>query len=120
MKDKRLETVDDSNWEDFTSSPFAVLVVTNADCALCKNWRRRLSEFLERDEEFTSVRFGVVKLETENVSGFEKANKEWLDIVEGVPFNALYAKGEPRTSFYGDGVDRMKNRLAKLIKDMSE
>jgi hypothetical protein len=116
MSERCLEIVDDGNWKAFTSTPLAVLVVTNEGCAHCRKWKDELNEFLSQGDEHADVLFGVVTLDGENVAEFNQQNKEWLDIVDGVPFNAIYVDGEPRTSFYGDGIGRLKNRLKNITE----
>jgi len=116
MNNKRLEIIDDNNWEAFRSAPFSVLVLTNAECSHCKKWKDELSEFISHDNEYEDVRFGVVTLDGDNVSKFHESNKEWLDIVDGIPFNAIFVSGEPKTSFYGDGLKRLLNRLKMITK----
>jgi len=109
-----LETITDNNWKEFTASPFAVLLVTEKGCTHCKAWKAELSSFLEADSDWERWRFGVVTLDGDGVAEFKEANNPWLEIVEGLPFNAIYVNGAPTTSFYGQGVKRLVNRLGRI------
>jgi hypothetical protein len=107
----RLETVNDQNWEEFTRSPVAVLVLARSDCPTCGKWTEELTAFLEPDETWERVRFGKINLDGADTEAFRNANEDWLGMVEGVPFNILYLDGTPMTSFAGSGVARLENRL---------
>jgi hypothetical protein len=110
----KLETVNDGNWKDFAASELSVLVVTEDTCSICKEWKAELSEYLENNRENHDCRFGAVVLDGEGVEEFKKANEAWLDQVDGVPFTVLYYNGEPKTSFYGGGIQRLLNRLKRI------
>ncbi|MBU0755400.1 MAG: hypothetical protein KJ645_09685 [Planctomycetes bacterium] len=109
-----LERVDDTNWESFiSSSAMAVLLVTETTCPHCKNWKSELSQYLAGIVKHEDCRFGVVSLDGEGVEAFKKANDAWIRVIDGFPFNVIYVHGEPKTSFYGGGVERMIKRIAR-------
>jgi len=47
-------------------------------------------------------------------SNFARANRDWLDEVEGLPHNLLYVKGKRNKSWAGAGIDRLVTRLEKI------
>ncbi len=110
----RLEIVTGKNWSELTSSPLAVLMLARSDCPACREWTEELTEFLKQNHEWTGVRFGKINLDLPEAEAFKKASEEWLDKVEGVPFNILYVHGTPKTSFLGAGVARLENRLRAI------
>ena len=109
---ERFEAVTDTNWEEFTSHPMAVLLVGETDCPACKAWTEELCAGLETDESWKHVRFG----NADDTAGFRKSNQEWLDMIQGVPFNVIYVDGQPQTSFYGGGIERLWKRLERFSK----
>lgn len=111
---RRLEEVVDGNWREVVSAPVSVLLVTSRECPHCRRWKEELSAYVERGGAPEGVRFGAVTVDGEDVSRFNEANGEWLERVEGVPFNVIYSGGSPRTSFYGSGLER----LEKLLKEV--
>lgn len=107
-----LEVVSDANWREFTAAPAAVLMIAESGCPACAAWTRELREHLAR-AAWAGVRFGKIELDLQAAEGFRRANAEWLALVEGIPFNVLYANGEPRTSFAGAGIERLESRLRR-------
>ncbi len=115
MDRERIETLSDDTWPDFRDAPFAVLVLAQTGCPHCDAWSRELEEFLAGDEEFSNVRFGKLLLDRDDIDAFKKENADWLEIVPGVPFNALFRDGQPVTSMAGAGVERLVTRLRKRL-----
>ena len=113
-----LETVGPENWKGFTEAePAAVLVIGKHDCDNCNRWSAELSEFLAgaQAEPFATVRFGKVDLKQRGLVEFRKATP-WLKDVDVLPFNAIYGGGEPVKTFAGGGVDRLVNRLKRILE----
>jgi hypothetical protein len=113
MSAEKVQLVDDSNWEQFLSQDYAVLVLTMSDCPHCRAWVEELSGFLEEDRRLDDVGFGKVVLDGQNVETF-KAQNPWLEFIDGVPFTALYRSGEPKNSFHGSGVQRLVRKVTRL------
>ncbi len=111
----RLESIDATNWEEFTRSPKAVLMLGKTDCAACRDWTEELTAYLEEGVH-PDVRFGKLLLDQRGLADFKKANP-WLKEVQALPFNVLYKDGEPRKKFAGAGVERLTNRLARLDEE---
>lgn len=111
-----LESIGKDNWEEFLSSGAAVLLVGKSDCGACQQWARELGEFLEQDQEWGDVRFGKVMLDTPGLVGFKRASP-WLTELESLPYTAIYVDGERQAGFVGGGVDRLQNRLRRLLRD---
>jgi len=116
----RLQTIDDRTWADFRDAPAAVLVLAREDCPHCRAWSDELADFLEQDTEWTHVRFGKVFLDGDDIDVFQQENGDWLDIVPGVPFNAIFRDGQPLTSMAGGGVKRLVRRLQRRLSDTNE
>jgi hypothetical protein len=121
LKDKddkmsRLEVLADHNYREFLEGGMRVLILTLPECPNCRAWTGELEEFLTSDEDWRQVRFGKLDLEGENVKDFKDSN-DWLEFVEGVPFNVIYMNGEPKVSFSGAGVTRMVKRLQRLSSE---
>ncbi|UCF67822.1 MAG: hypothetical protein JSV80_00560 [Acidobacteriota bacterium] len=110
-----LEMIDASNWEAFTQSSVAVLMLGKSDCSKCDAWTKELTEFLSSDDEFAHVRFGKLLLDTPGLIAFKKANP-WLAEVDVLPFNVIYVAGERVKTFAGSGLDRLRNRLRKVAE----
>ena len=109
----QLEIITDDNYEAFLTSGVRFLVLTLTHCPNCREWAEELETFLESAEEWDQVRFGKIDLESENAEQFKKAN-DWLEFVEGVPFNVIFVEGEPKVSFSGSGVARLVKRLQRI------
>lgn len=110
----RLEALDGKNWEEFTQAPAAVLLLGKTDCAACNEWTDELTKFLETDMEFAQVRFGKMLLDKPGLVSFKKASP-WLAEVDALPFNVIYVNGNKEKTFAGGGMDRLTNRLKRLI-----
>jgi hypothetical protein len=115
----RLEVVSDSSWSAFAAAPVAVLLVAESDCPACGAWTRTLREHLRQSREWEGVRFGKIELDLPTARGFRTSNAKWLELVEGIPFNVLYVNGEPRTSFAGAGLERLKSRLRRYAPGLA-
>lgn len=113
MSHSDLENIKDENWRSFITSSISVLLVSETSCPHCKKWKEELARYLDEEGPLDGVRFGNLVLDGEGVAEIKKAN-EWIDVIEGLPFNAIYVNGEPKTSFYGGGVNKLKNRLKRL------
>jgi len=109
----RLETVHDENWKCFLEQPRVVLLLTVSDCPHCKAWKEELGRFLEQGCLWEDTRFGVVTIDLPEAAEFRKEN-DWVEQLEGVPFNAFFSNGEPKTSFYGSGTEKLVSRLKRL------
>jgi hypothetical protein len=109
----QLEIITDENYEAFLANGVRFLVLTLPDCPNCREWARELETFLESAEGWDQVRFGKIDLESDDAEQFKKAS-EWLEFVEGVPFNVIFVEGEPRVSFFGSGVARLVKRLQRI------
>lgn len=114
LRMNRLETLDGTNWEEFTKAPAAVIMLGKTDCAACSDWTEELSSFLESDERFKDVRFGKMLLDKPGLVSFKKASP-WLSKVDVLPFNVIYINGEREKTFAGKGVERLTNRLERLM-----
>jgi hypothetical protein len=112
----RLEIVDDRNWEEFVSAPLAVLTLANRDCPACRAWGEELMDFLASDEQWGEARFGKLVLDDGSSEAFREAN-DWLELVTGVPFTAIFVAGTPITSFFGSGVERLVRRLDRATAE---
>ncbi len=110
----RFETVDRSNWEEFLGAEAAVLVLGKSDCDACNRWSEELKTFLETDEQFKNVRFGKLLLDQPGLVGFKRANP-WLAQVDVLPYNLIYKGGEKQKEFAGLGMDRLTNRLNRIL-----
>lgn len=109
----KLEAIDASNWREFVNAPLAVLMLGKSDCEACKEWTEELTSYLESTEEHMGVRFGKMLLDQRGLTDFKKANP-WLRDVDVLPFNVIFQAGEAKKNFAGKGVDRMKNRIARI------
>ena len=110
---ERLEVVTDANWRDLCAAPVAVLVLSESGCPICSSWSRSLREHLDGTREWDGVRFGKIELDLPSAERFRAENAEWLELVDGVPFNVIYVKREPRASFAGAGMERLAERLRR-------
>jgi hypothetical protein len=110
----RLEILDGRSWEPFVAAPAAVLMLGKSDCDACKAWSAELEGFLASDERFGGVRFGKVLLDTPGLASFKRANP-WIAGLDSLPFNVIFVKGERVKDFAGGGIDRLVNRLERVL-----
>jgi hypothetical protein len=112
----RIEVLDASSWESFLASDTAVLILAKTTCENCARWAAELDAALVDEGLFPEVRFGKLYLDQRGLIAFKKANP-WIAEVDDLPFNVLYAKGEKLKSFAGGGVERLSNRLRRVLGD---
>ena len=107
-----VEKIGPEEWEGFVKAePASVLVLTKTDCAQCAGWSAELEAFEAPD----GVRIGKMDLKTPGLIAFKKANP-WLKDVDVLPYNVLYVNGEPVKKWAGGGIDRLKNRLERVLE----
>jgi hypothetical protein len=109
----RLETIDGTNWRELVGSPLAVLMLSKTDCTNCTAWTEELTGFLAADTTLNDVRFGKMVLNQRGLIDFKRENP-WLSEVDVLPFNVIYVNGERVKSFAGGGLERLRNRLARI------
>ena len=110
----RLETIGRENWKDFVNLPVSVLILGKTDCPACKVWTEELSEFLEKDEEFSEIRFGKIELDRPGLIDFKRTNP-WLSQLDDLPYNVIYKSGDKFKEFLGRGIERLTNRLRRAV-----
>lgn len=110
-----LEIVTRENWKEFLASPVAVLMLSKTDCNACAAWTEELGAFLAGDDVPEGVRFGKLYLDKPGMIEFKKANP-WIAELDVLPFNVIYVKGERAKSFAGSGIDRLRNRLRRIME----
>ena len=111
------ETIGPDNWKDFVEAePAAVLVIGKHDCDNCNRWSAELVEFLagEGAAPFAGVRFGKVDLKQRGLIVFRKATP-WLKDIDVLPTNVIYVNGESVKQFAGGGIERLTNRLKRIV-----
>lgn len=111
----RLEKINRENWREFLASPTAVLMLGKSDCEACGKWTEELTTFLEEDTEWSSVRFGKLELDRGGMAEFKKENGSWLQELDDLPYTVIYSSGERVKEFFGSGVDRLVNRLRRVV-----
>jgi hypothetical protein len=109
-----LKILERDTWEETLNAPVAMVMLGKTDCAACNEWTTELKGFLESDEEFASVAFGKILLDKGGLGKFKKASP-WLSEVHDLPTNVLYVNGEPVKRWVGGGIDRMSNRLRRVV-----
>lgn len=112
-----LEILDGESWESFLASDTAILMIGKTDCAACNAWTEELTAFLGTEDaaRFEGMRFGKILLDTRGLASFKRAHGEWLKDVTNLPYNLIYRSGEQHKTWYGGGVERLTNRLDRLI-----
>lgn len=101
-----MESLDQSNWEEFLSSPISVLILSKTDCQSCDAW------FLELDNYALplNVRLGKLMLDSPGLGRFKLAN-DWVANIDILPFNAIYVDGKVKMQWAGGGIERLQTRL---------
>ena len=110
----RVETLDKSNWEDFLAADAAVLILAKTTCQNCATWSSELDAALAEEGAWPEVRFGKLYLDQPGLIAFKKSNP-WIAEVDVLPFNVIYVKGEQVKTFAGGGMDRLRNRLNRIL-----
>lgn len=112
----RLELLDRDTWREFLDSPAAVLLIGKSDCDACAAWTRDIEAFLADDEtEWANVRFGKIELDRGGLGAFKKENP-WLAEINDLPYTLVYVGGERKKEFLGSGIDRLVNRMRRVIE----
>ena len=110
----RLEIIDRENWREFLAAPAAVLMLGKSNCEACGKWAEELTAFLDSDEAWTHVRFGKLELDKGGMAEFKKENT-WIAGLDDLPYNIIYANGDRKKEFLGSGVDRLVNRMQRVV-----
>ncbi|HAA62020.1 MAG TPA: hypothetical protein DCE39_13935 [Planctomycetaceae bacterium] len=109
-----LELLDRETWREFLGSPAAVLMLGKSDCDACAAWTQELKSFLADDTEWSEVRFGKLELDRGGLGAFKKENP-WLADIKDLPYTLVYVNGERKKEFLGSGIDRLVNRMRRVI-----
>jgi hypothetical protein len=110
----RIEALDGKNWQDFLAADAAVLILAKTDCNNCSRWSAELESTFAEEEFFPGVRFGKLYLDVPGLISFKKANP-WIAQVDDLPYNVIYVGGEQVKRFAGGGIDRLRNRLTRVV-----
>lgn len=110
----RIEAIDGKNWQELLAAPFAVLVLGKTGCQHCDSWTAELSDWLESNSDWDNVRFGKVLLDTPGLVSLKRANP-WIAELETLPFTAIFSGGVKAKTFSGSGIDRLVNRLRRIV-----
>lgn len=110
----RLELLDRDTWREFLDSPAAVLMLGKSDCDACAAWTQELEAFLADDTEWAKVRFGKIELDRGGLAAFKKENP-WIAEIKDLPYTLIYVNGERKKEFLGSGIDRLVNRMRRVI-----
>ena len=115
----RLEILDGDTLPGFLDASPSVLMLAKSDCDACQQWTEQLEEFLSEDTEWAHVRFGKLKLDQRGLADFKKQNP-WLADLHDLPYNIVYVDGERKKEFLGSGIDRLVNRMRRVLAADSE
>ena len=105
-----MEILNQSNWEEFLSSPISVLILSKTDCQSCDAW---FSE-LENCELLPEIRLGKLLLDCPGLGRFKMEN-DWVSNIDILPFNAIYVGGEVKMQWAGGGIERLQTRLNQIM-----
>lgn len=105
-----MEILNQSNWEEFLSSPISVLILSKTDCQSCDAW---FSE-LENCELLPEIRLGKLLLDSPGLGRFKMEN-DWVSNIDILPFNAIYVGGEVKMQWAGGGIERLQTRLNQIM-----
>jgi hypothetical protein len=108
----------DHNWRQLASAPVAVICLGVSTCSACQAWDEELEELLADRGGWSQVVFGKALLDGGGLEDFKTSN-EWLDLVPGLPFTAIFVEGRPATSFVGGGVHRLERRVERILAEQS-
>ena len=109
-----LELLDRETWREFLGAPAAVLMLGKSDCEACAAWTQEVEDFLADETEWASVRFGKIELDRGGLAEFKKENS-WLMEVRDLPYTLVYVNGERKKEFLGSGIERLVNRMRRVI-----
>ncbi len=110
----RIEQLDPTTLEDFLAADASVLILAKTTCENCSRWSEELGAACCDAGFFPGVRFGKLYLDTPGLIAFKKANP-WIAGVEDLPYNVIYVKGEQVKQYAGGGIDRLSNRLNRVL-----
>ena len=113
--EQRLEILDRESWRDFLASNAAVLILGKSDCDACAAWTLEIESFLADDTDWSAVRFGKLELDRGGLAEFKRENP-WLADVHDLPYTLVYVGGERRKEFLGAGIERLVNRMKRVIE----
>jgi hypothetical protein len=106
-----LETINDSNFEEFLASPSVFLFLGKTDCEACNIWT---NELLTNIDSFEGLRFGKVTIGSPGLTNFKRVHGAWLSQARELPYNTIWVNGEKQKEWPGGGLDRLKSRLVNL------
>lgn len=115
----RFQTLDGNTWETFYEEGFSVLVVGKTTCNACSEWSEELQKYLDSSNDYSTVRFGKIYIDKGGLTAWKKASP-WLADVTDLPCTLIIHNGKIEKQFYGNGVDRLKNRLDKVIANAED
>ena len=105
-----MEILNQSNWEEFLSSPVSLLILSKTDCQLCDKWFSELESYELPD----SIRLGKMLLDSPGLGRFKMENN-WVANIDILPFNAIFVEGKVKIQWAGGGMDSLQTRLNRVI-----
>ena len=105
-----MEILNQSNWEEFLSSPVSLLILSKTDCQLCDKWFSELESYELPD----SIRLGKMLLDSPGLGRFKMENN-WVANIDILPFNAIFVEGKVKIQWAGGGMDRLQTRLNRFM-----
>ena len=105
-----MEILNQSNWEEFLSSPVSLLILSKTDCQLCDKWFSELEAYELPD----SIRLGKMLLDSPGLGRFKMENN-WVANIDILPFNAIFVEGKVKIQWAGGGMDRLQTRLNRFM-----
>ena len=105
-----IQELDAKNWEQALAAPTVLLILGKTTCQACKEWAAELDDWQSTfDIEFTKV-----LLDKPGLGRFKIAHP-WVSEVDMLPMNVLIKDGEIVKQWAGAGIQRMENRIKRVI-----
>ena len=105
-----MEILNQSNWEEFLSSPVSLLILSKKNCQLCDVWFSQLETYDFSKE----LRVAKLLLDSPGLGRFKLAN-DWVANIDILPFNAIYVDGKVAMQWAGGGIERLQTRLNQFM-----
>jgi len=108
------EAMTDRIYDQLSSLEFALIVLGRGSCQDCTQYHGELRQWVAGGDGPGQLRVLTLNLDSPLGQDF-KDDHEWVRHIDTIPYNALMVKGVVVKNWSGGTIQRLMNRLDKVV-----